>query len=172
MWKHTNVVPIYKSAGSKYDENNYRPISLTSNISKIMEGIICEKIIDYCNRHSIIPPFQHGFRKSKSTVSNLAELLDDITKSLNKGSCVDIITIDLSKAFDTISHSKLLHKLKHLGFSNFLLYWMKSFLCERTFSIVSNGTFSESRKVKSSVPQGLNVALLCLICIQLTFLTC
>ena len=154
MWKHANVVPIYKGAGSKYDENNYRPISLTSNISKIMEGIICEKITDYCNRHSILPPFQYGFRKSKSTVSNLVELLDNIAKSLNKGSCVDIITIDLSKAFDTISHIKLLRKLKHLGFSDFLLYWMKSFLCERTFSVVCNGTFSERRKVKNSVPQG------------------
>ena len=73
---------------------------------------------------------------------------------MNKGSCVDIITIDLSKAFDTISQSKLLHKLKHLGFSDFLLNRIKSFLCERTFSVVSNGTFPDSRKVKSSVPQG------------------
>ena len=66
-WKHANVVPIYEGAGSKYDENNNRPISLTSNISKIMEGIICEKIVDYCNRHSIKTSFQHGFRKSKSS---------------------------------------------------------------------------------------------------------
>ena len=77
-----DIVPTFKGKGSKYDVNNYRPISLTSTICKLMESVIHNNISDHCNLNNILTPEQHGFRNNYSTTSILLKLLSDITKLL------------------------------------------------------------------------------------------
>ena len=68
MWKHANIVPVYKGSGSRYSVENYRPISLTSTICKVMESIIYDKICNHCSLNNLLTDSQHGFRKLKSTI--------------------------------------------------------------------------------------------------------
>ena len=110
-WRTADIIPIYKGKGSKYDVGSYRPISLTSTISKVMESIIYSNIVNHSNKFNIINTEQHGFRDKRSTYTNLLELLNDLTNNIDIRNAVDIITIDFAKAFDSINHNKLLVKL-------------------------------------------------------------
>ena len=116
-----------KKSGSKFCVENYRPISLTSNVCKILESIIFDFICNHCKLNNIFIACQHGFRKGKSVVTNLLELLDDITDYLDNGNNVDLITIDFSKASDKISHNKLFCKLSKYGISGNLLAGLRIF---------------------------------------------
>ena len=129
-----DIVPIFKGKGSKYDVNNYRPISLTSTVCKLMESVIHNNISDHCNLNNILTPEQNGFRDNHSTTSVLLELLNDTTKIINDGNCVDVITFDFAKAFDSISFNKLIYKY------NFIAYVVKFNLELKNFSIID---FSE-----------------------------
>jgi hypothetical protein len=119
-----------------------------------MESLIINKIPEYSLNNSFLSNTQHGFRKSMSTVTNLVELLDNVTNNLDLGNCIDVITIDFSKAFDTISHNKLLHKLNNYGIVGNVHGWLKDFLCGRSFSVCFGSTMSGTYNVESSVPQG------------------
>ena len=96
---------------------------------------------------------QHGFRNKHSTITNLIELLNDITKQLDNRNNVDLISIDFSKAFDTISHNKLIYKLPKYYIDKKTLRWVKEFLNNRTFSVCINYAHSDNFPVDSSVPQ-------------------
>ena len=91
--------------------NNYRPISLTSTLCKVMESVLFYYIYKYCTENNLLTDTQHGFRKNKSTASNLLEFTDDILKYVDKNDNVDVITVDFSKTLNKIWHDKLLHKL-------------------------------------------------------------
>ena len=154
IWEHANVIPVFKGKGSKFDVSHYRPISLTSNICKVMESIVHKHIIKHCDKHKLLNNSQHGFRQLYSTTSNLLELLNDVTQDIDNNNNVDLITIDFSKAFDSISLSKLIHKLYSYGIQGKLLNWNKEFLNNRTFSVLINNINSRIFPVISSVPQG------------------
>ena len=128
IWKCANIIPVFKGNGTRFKVENYRPISLTSSLCKVMEGIIFDSIYIHCTENNLLTDSQHGFRKNKSTSSNLMEFMDDISKSIDMKDSVDVITVDFSKAFDVISHDKLLHKLSHYGIRGSILSWIKSFL--------------------------------------------
>ena len=115
IWKNANVILIFKGKGSKFDVSNYRPISLTSNICKVMESTVHKYIIKHYDKHKLLSNSQHGFRQHYSTTSNLLELLNDVTQDIDNNNNVDLITIDFSTAFDSISHDKFLHKLYSYG---------------------------------------------------------
>ena len=95
-WRMADVIPIYKGKGSKYDVGSYRPINLTSTISKVMKSIIYSNIVNHCNKFNMINTEQHGFRDKRSTCTNLLELLNDLTNNIDVGNAVDIITIDFA----------------------------------------------------------------------------
>jgi hypothetical protein len=111
IWRSANVTPIYKGSGSAHSPDNYRPISLTCIASKVMELIIRDNILSFLRSNNLISPAQHGFLPGKSTTSQLIETLNDWTTSLDAGNNVDCIYLDFSKAFDCISHSKLISKI-------------------------------------------------------------
>ena len=154
IWKHANVIPVFKGKGRKFDVSNYRPISLALNICKVMESIVHKHIIKHCDKHKLLSNVQHGFRQQYSATSNLLELLNDVTQDIDNNNNVDLITIDFSKAFDFISHSKLIHKLYSYGIQGKLINWIKEFLKNRTFSVLINNINSVIFSVISLVPQG------------------
>ena len=108
-WKVANVTPIFKK-GNKSDPGNFRPISLTSQICKVLESIIKEKIVNHLDTYSLIHESQHGFTKGKSCLTILLSFLEDITKSVDDGKPVDVIYLDFSKAFDKVPHQRLILK--------------------------------------------------------------
>ena len=102
-WKRANVTPLFKK-GKKSDVNNYRPVSLTSQLCKILEKIIKRHIDQYLNLNDLISNSQHGFRDGKSCLTNLLQLNDYVTRLLDENIPVDILYLDFSKAFDKVPH--------------------------------------------------------------------
>ena len=117
-WKLANVVPVFKKDNKEYAEN-YRPISLLCLVSKVIERCALNSIKDRV--YSLIDSSQHGFITGRSCVTQLVEVLDYIGSQLDNGGQVDVIYLDMSKAFDKVSHRKLLRKLRDYGFSGNLL---------------------------------------------------
>ena len=107
-WKLANVVPVHKK-GAKDHVENYRPISLFPIVSKVFERCVLNSIMDHL--YQVISPKQHGFCTGRSCVTNLLEAFDHIGSLLDSGSQVDTIYLDMSKAFDKVSHRLLVHKL-------------------------------------------------------------
>ena len=146
-------IKLFKK-GNKLDPANYRPVSLTSAICKVLESIIRDCIMEYLQLKKLINPCQHGFVPKKACVTNLLETLDFITDAINKGLSVDLILLDFAKAFDKVSHAKLIKKLEAIGIDNILVRWIKAFLTERKQRVVIGDNYSEWEDVTSSVPQG------------------
>ena len=107
----------------------------------------------HADRHNILYPLQHGFRRKRSCETQLIEFVADITKN-SAGKQTDILIMDFSKAFDKVSHSLLLHRLEHYGIRGNINRWIASFLCNRTQAVVVDGESSTHIDVESGVPQG------------------
>ena len=152
-WKDANVTPIFKK-GSRVLAANYRPVSLTSVVCKLMERLVREGFIKYLDREGLISKAQHGFVKNKTCTTNLLETLDIVTKSLSDGHQVDMVYLDFLKAFDMVPHRRLIHKLKGYGLRSDLLGWFESFLSNRRQRVVLGETYSTWVNVTSGVPQG------------------
>ena len=146
------MVPVFK-AGEKTNPSNYRPISLTCIACKMLEHIILREL----NKHLYgkISSDQHGFREGLSSTTQLVGLLHEIMKEVDKGRYIQAAFLDFSKAFDRVSHSLLLQKLKgHFAIPMGLLKWIESFLTGRRQRVLLNGAMSEELPVTSGVPQG------------------
>ncbi|NXM07615.1 PO22 protein, partial [Tyrannus savana] len=121
-WELVNVTPIHKK-GCKEDPGNSRPVSLTSVPGKVMEQIILRAITQHLQDGQGIRPSQHRFRKGRSCLTNLISFYDQVTHLVDKGKAVDVVYLDFSKAFDTVSHSILLEKLAAHGLDRGALCW-------------------------------------------------
>lgn len=153
LLKTANVTPIYKG-GSKAIPKNYRPISLTSHLSKIFERVVRTKLVQFLENHKLLNDTQHGFRSGRSCLSQLLAHYDKIIEYVEDGSNVDVIYLDFAKAFDKVDHGILARKLRTLGIGGKVGSWINQFLTARVQTVVINGTSSSTCCVKSSVPQG------------------
>ncbi|KAK4830721.1 hypothetical protein QYF61_013171 [Mycteria americana] len=140
-WRLANVMPIYKK-GRKEDLGNYRPVSLTSVTGKIMEQFILSALKRHVQANQGIWPSQHGFMKGRSCLTNLISFYNKVTCLVDEGKVVDVVYLDFSKAFDTISHSILLEKLAAHGLDGCTLHWVKNWLDGRAQRVVVNGVYS------------------------------
>ena len=110
-----NISAIFKGKGDDQDPMNYRPISVTSCLGKILEKIIFKYLSNFAQEHNIITKFQSGFRSRDSTVNQLLEIYHQIIENLDKGKEIKFIFCDISKAFDKVWHRGLIYKLKQYG---------------------------------------------------------
>ena len=152
--KHVKVVPVFKNKGSPFEAGNYRPISLLSNVDKVLEKLVHKRMIKFLNRNNIIYNRQFGFRRKHSTVHGLVTLTEDIKKSIDEGKLTCGVFIDLQKAFDTVDHEILLKKLETYGFRGLANNWFSSYLSNRKQYVHVSGEESDYREIKHGVPQG------------------
>ena len=154
LWKRAHVTPIHKK-GCKFQPSNYRPISLTSQVVKLIESIIREQLWDFLTKSNALNPCQHGLVKCKSCFTNLLESHNAWTGALDSGFGIDVIYLDYSKAFDSVPHLRLISKLQAYGIRGNLPKWIKNFLIGRQQKVILNGSSSQWTEVTSGVPQGL-----------------
>ncbi len=152
-WKAAKVIPTHKS-GAHSNLDNYRPISVLPVISKIIEKIIHRQLIIFLDKNHLLTKFQFGFRPKLSTEYAATILLDSIRNNVDKGKLVGAIFVDLSKAFDTVSHAMLLDKLPLYGVQGKELEWFKDYLFYRKAKVSCNSCFSKEHVLLTGVPQG------------------
>ena len=154
-FKIAKVVPVFKD-GDQHDYNNYRPISLLSSFSKLMEKIVARQLVGFLNTHNLFYKHQYGFRANHSTSQPVLHFTDKIFHALNqKPSATTLaIFIDLKKAFDTVNHKILLKKMEHYGIRGISSAWFENYLSDREQFVSVNGVQSETMKMAYGVPQG------------------
>jgi hypothetical protein len=152
-WREAGVVPLFKK-GKKSEPENYRPVSLTSLICKIMESILKDSILGHLDKHSLIKDSQHGFSKGRSCLTNLLVFMEEVTCSLDEGNPVDVIYLDFAKAFDKVPYKRLFSKLRSHGIGGKVAEWIEVWLTNRKQKVGLNKTYSDWSSVVSGVPQG------------------
>ena len=153
IWLQSFITPIFKK-GNAADPMNYRPISLTATMCKLMEVIIKDQLVRYLVTKGLINKHQHAFISNHSTATNLLECINDWLVFIKSPNRTDVVYIDFSKAFDTVVISKLLFKLECYGITGLLLRWIQFFLSNRMQCVVLDHCFSSFTDVTSGVPQG------------------
>ena len=155
QFKIAKVVPVFKS-GDKHDYNNYRPISLLSSFSKLMEKVVARQITGFLNYHNLLYKHQYGFRANFNCSHPVMHFCEKVYDALNqKPSLTNLaIFIDLKKAFDTVDHSILIKKLEHFGIRGIPNKWFYNYLSDREQFVSVHGVDSESSRMVCGVPQG------------------
>ena len=150
--KIAKVTALFKK-GEKVPAKNYRPISLLSMFNNFFEKLLCKQPVSFIERNKILYNYQFGFRKLYSTTMALIEFSDNIHRLLDDGNYVIGISIDFTKAFDTVDHEILLHKLHRYGIRGHANDFFRSYLTNRTQYTYVNGVRSDVRSISCGVPQ-------------------
>ena len=153
----TDTCPLLKG-GNKALAKNYRPIALTSHLTKIFERVLRKKLMHYMEENHFFNPGQHGFRSGRSCLSQLLDHLDQVLTAMEDKKNFDVIYTDFAKAFDKCDHGIIAHKLKKIGISGKIGRWIFYFLTHRFQRVIVDNFKSSPSKVKSSVPQGTVLA--------------
>ena len=163
IWKTSSIIPIHNMGKPLDTPASFWPISLTSCVSKLFERIILSRLLFFLVSNSILSPHQAGFRPGRSTLDQNRYLSQSISDGFNKsrpGSRTILSTIDFSKAFDSVWHPALFHKLISAGLPPCFARWTQSFLSDRRACVVYQNHKSRSFRVRRGVPQGSVLGLL------------
>ena len=147
IWKTYSIIPIHKMGKPLDSPASFRPISFTSFESKLFKRIILSRLLFFLESNSILSPRQAGFHPGRSTLDQILYLSQSILNGFNKprqGSWTILSTIDFSKAFDSVWHPALFHKLILAGLPPCFARWTQSFLCNRRASVVYQNHKSRS----------------------------
>ena len=151
--KLCRVIPIFKT-GNPLECDNYRPISLLSSISKVLEKIVAQKLIAHLLDNDLLYVHQYGFLPNRSTEHNLLQIINYISNALNDGDFCIGVFLDLKKAFDVCSHEILLKKLQKMGIRGNAYKWFENYLAGRSQFVDINGSKSDPLDINISVIQG------------------
>ena len=152
-FKQANVIPIHKKE-VKTIVSNYRPISLLSTLSKILEKIVFKYVYNFFKDNFVLSIYQSGFQSGMSTVTQLIEVYHHFCQAVENGKEIRVVFLDISKAFDKVWHSGLLFKLEQCGIGGQLLAWFKDYLKDRIQRVIINGQQSQWKNINCGVPQG------------------
>ena len=152
-WKCANVTPVYKK-NDRCNVENYRPISLLCNVSKVFERLVYNTVYKYLTLNKLLTPKNSGFKKGDSTICQLISICHKIHLGLENQKHVRMVFLDASKAFDKVWHRGLIFKLEQLGIVDPLLSWFRSYLSDRKQRVVLDGQASDWTSIDAGVPQG------------------
>ena len=153
QWRDAIICPIYKKY-EKRNAANYRPVSLTSIVCKILERVIVQQLVEHIKMNHLDCEQQHGFTTGKSVNTNILEALDIWSEALMHNIPVDVIYLDYAKAFDTVPHQRLLKQVESFGIKDKALAWITAFLDDRRQKVSVHGEQSNWCSVLSGIPQG------------------
>lgn len=153
-WKTASVIPIRKPGKDASQSASYRPISLLSSLSKILEKVILCRMNTHTDLKNILPSAQHGFRQFYSTSTQLHRVTEKLRWNLRRKRTTGIVLFDIEKAFDRIWHSGLIFKMIRDQYPKYIVHIIASFLCQRKFHVSINAKTSTERHIPFGVPQG------------------
>ena len=152
-WREANVTPLFKK-GDTSKPGNYRPVSLTSVVGKLLESIIVDKLAGHLEGNNLLKNSQHGFRRRRSCLTNLLEFFHEVFTEHDRCKAVDVVYMDFQKAFDKVPFRRLMLKIRALGIQGEICRWIENWLRERRQRVVINSKASGWAPVTSGVPQG------------------
>ncbi|XP_063075987.1 RNA-directed DNA polymerase from mobile element jockey [Engraulis encrasicolus] len=153
-WKHSVVVPVLKPGKEKSEATSYRPIALTSNLCKLMERMVTDRLTYIVEKRGLISPWQSGFRRGRMTMDPVLCLEDSIRKAQANKEQVNAVFFDIEKAYDMLWREGLLIKLEAMGISGRLYNFVMDFLLNRTIEVRVGQSYSDTYPVDNGVPQG------------------
>jgi len=153
-WKNAVTIFLHKPGKDGRHPGNYRPISLLRLLSKILERVIVDRLLEEASRLEAIPVVQHGFTPGRSTTTQLHQVIDNMVNHLNMRRSTVLVCLYLSKAFDSVWHHGLLFKLHGAGFSLGLIRILLSYLTNRSYQPRVGHTLGPHCPVRCGVPQG------------------
>ena len=151
--KLAKVIPVYKK-GDQQKCNNYRAISLLSNITKLTEKLLYNRLYKFLNQNKCLFNYQFGFRNHHSSNHTLISITEKIRKALDEGKFACGVFLDFQKAFDTVNHKILISKLEHYGIRALPLHLFQNYLEKRTQFVDINKKSSNVLPINHGVPQG------------------
>ena len=154
LWKISPVLPVFKNVGEKCTTKNYHLVSLLSEVSKIFEKLVNNRLVDHLEKCRLYSDFQCGFRSSRSTADILIVVSDRIARALNRAGATWAVALDISRAFNKVWHSGLLHKNKYYGILGHIFGLILSFLSNRKIWVILDGNSSQEYPVNVEVSQG------------------
>lgn len=154
IWKTSKVIAIHKAGKDEKQATSYRPISLLSSLSKILEKLIHTRLVRHLNENTTIPETQHGFRERHSTIDQLQRITHHIKTNLRKRRCTQLVALDIEKAFDSVWHQQLISKLCDIKTPTYICKIIQNYLSGRQFYTNINDASSSTRQIPAGVPQG------------------
>src|SRR6218665_3236690 len=152
-WRDAIVTPLFKN-GNRSEIGNYRPISLTCIVCKVLESMMKIKNVEHLENNKLIKISQHGFMKGRSCLTNLLDFFEEVYDELDTNNQVDLMYLDFAKAFDKVPHKRLIRKMQACGIQGSVLQWIIKWLKNRRQRVRIRGKDSERINVTSGVPPG------------------
>ena len=153
-WKEATIRMLLKPLKERLKDDSYRPISLLNTLSKLLEGVILNRIKSWSEKNNLLSKYQCGFRNFRQTRDQIIRMMQDALKAFNNNEYMGAIFIDIEKAFDKVWHSGLLYKLDQLKIPSYLGKWTKSYLKDRFFTVKIGDVNSTTKTITAGVPQG------------------